>query len=68
MDVRKALILAGAALLAAGVAWPWLNRLNLGRLPGDIVINRPGMHIYFPVVTCLVISLVLTLLFWIFRK
>ncbi|HEX4156968.1 MAG TPA: DUF2905 domain-containing protein [Rhizomicrobium sp.] len=68
MDVRKALIFAGAALIAAGVAWPWLTRLNLGRLPGDIVIDRPGMHVYFPVVTCLVISLVLTLLFWIFRK
>jgi hypothetical protein len=68
MDVRKALIFAGAALIVAGIAWPWLNRLNLGRLPGDIFIDRPGMHIYIPVVTCLVISLVLTLLFWIFRK
>jgi hypothetical protein len=42
--------------------------LNMGRLPGDIVIERPGVHIYFPIVSCLVISLVLTLLFWVFRK
>lgn len=68
MDIRKALILAGAALIAAGVFWPWFERLALGHLPGDIVISRPGVNIYFPVVTCLLISLVVSLLFWLFRK
>jgi membrane protein implicated in regulation of membrane protease activity len=68
MDVRKTLIILGAALIAAGVLWPWLGRLGLGRLPGDIVVNRPGMQFYFPVVTCIVISVILTLLFWLFRK
>jgi Protein of unknown function (DUF2905) len=68
MDVRRALIILGAVLVAVGIAWPWLRALNVGRLPGDIVINRPGLHIYFPIVTCLVISVILTLLFWIFRK
>jgi hypothetical protein len=68
MDVRRLLIVLGAALLAAGLAWPWLARWGLGRLPGDIVIQRPNFFFYFPVVTCLVISVVLTLLFWLFRK
>jgi hypothetical protein len=68
MDIRRVFVLAGAVLIAVGVAWPWLRALNVGRLPGDIVINRPGMHIYFPIVTCILISLVLMLLFWIFRK
>jgi membrane protein implicated in regulation of membrane protease activity len=68
MDIRRFLIVAGIALLAAGLAWPWLWHLGIGRLPGDIAINRPGMQIYFPVVTCLVISVVVTLLFWAFRK
>lgn len=68
MDVRRILIVAGAVLIAVGIAWPWLRALNLGRLPGDIVIDRPGVHIYFPIVTCVLISVVLTLLFWIFRK
>jgi membrane protein implicated in regulation of membrane protease activity len=67
MDVRKALILAGA-VLTAGMLWPWLRAFNPGRLPGDIVVNRPGLQIYFPIVTCIVISVVLTLLFWTFRK
>ena len=68
MDIRRVLILIGAVLIAAGIFWPWLRALNLGRLPGDIVIERPGTHIYFPIVTCILISVVLSLLFWLFRK
>ena len=68
MDVRRLLIVAGLALLAAGVLWPWLSRLSLWRLPGDIAIQRQNFSFYVPVVTCLAISVVLTLLFWLFRK
>jgi hypothetical protein len=68
MDPRKTLIVIGAALVAAGVFWPWLSRLGLGRLPGDINLDRPGMHLTIPLATCLVISFLLSLLFWIFRK
>lgn len=68
MDIRKALIAAGAVLIAAGILWPWLGRMGLGRLPGDIVVHRPGFQFYFPIVTCVLISVILTLLFWLFRK
>jgi hypothetical protein len=68
LDVRRLLIVAGAVLLAAGLSWPWLSRIGLGRLPGDIVVGRPGFQFYFPVATCLAISVVLTLLFWMLRK
>lgn len=68
MDIRKLLIVLGVALLAAGVFWPWIARLGLGRLPGDIVIQRPGFSLYFPVVSSILVSVVLTLLFWLFRK
>jgi len=68
MDIRKFLIALGAILLAAGMLWPWLSRLGLGRLPGDIVIERPNFQFYFPLATCLLISVVLTLLFWLLRK
>lgn len=54
-------------MLAAGVFWPFLSRY-LGRLPGDIVVRKPGVTFAFPIVTCLVISLLLTLLLWIFRR
>jgi hypothetical protein len=65
--LRTLLVAAGALLLAAGLFWPWLSRY-LGRLPGDIVVRRPGFTLAFPIVTCLVISLLLTLLLWIFRR
>ncbi|HEX3651851.1 MAG TPA: DUF2905 domain-containing protein [Rhizomicrobium sp.] len=68
MDIRRLLIVVGLVLVAAGVLWPWLGRLGLGRLPGDIAIQRQNFSFYFPVVTCLVISVALTLLFWLFRK
>jgi len=68
MHVQRALIVLGAILVAAGLLWPWLAHIGLGRLPGDIAIERPNFRLYFPWVTCLLISVVLTLLIWLFRK
>ncbi|HEY2034418.1 MAG TPA: DUF2905 domain-containing protein [Rhizomicrobium sp.] len=68
MDIRKLLIVVGAILLVAGLAWPWISRLGLGRLPGDVVIRRSHFTLYFPIVTSIAVSVVLTLLFWLFRK
>jgi hypothetical protein len=68
MDIQRLLIVLGAILFAAGLLWPWLGHLGLGRLPGDIAVERPHFRLYFPWVTCLLISVVLTLLFWLFRK
>jgi hypothetical protein len=66
----RLLILAGLALLALGVLVIVLNRFNipLGRLPGDIVWRGKNSTVYFPWVTCLIISVVLTLLFWLFNR
>ena len=58
----------GVVLVAVGLLWPWLTKLGLGRLPGDIRIEGEHGGFYFPIVTCLVISIVLSLLFWIFRR
>jgi hypothetical protein len=66
--MQKFLILSGLFLIAIGLAWPWLRRLPLGRLPGDIHIVREGFSFSFPIVTCLVISVVVSLLLWFFRR
>jgi hypothetical protein len=66
--VQRFLILLGLAILLVGVAWPWLAQLGLGRLPGDIRIEREGFRFYFPVVTSLLVSVVITLLVWLFRR
>jgi hypothetical protein len=62
--MRLVLIAAGLILVAAGLLWPFLTRLGLGRLPGDIAIRTEHGGFYFPIVTCLVISAVLSLIFW----
>jgi hypothetical protein len=62
--MRQLLITLGIALLAAGVAWPWLGRLGLGRLPGDIHIERDGFRLHFPLTTSVIVSLALSFLLW----
>ncbi|HEY3077919.1 MAG TPA: DUF2905 domain-containing protein [Burkholderiales bacterium] len=66
--MQRALIILGLVILALGIAWPWIAKLGLGRLPGDIRIESESGGFYFPIVTCLVISIVLTLLAWFFRR
>lgn len=61
--MQKLLILVGVAILLIGISWPWLTKLGLGRLPGDIVIQRDNLTIYFPATTMILISIVLTLIF-----
>lgn len=65
---QKTLIIAGAAILVIGLLWPWLSKLGLGRLPGDIVIQRDGFAFYFPVTTMILISVVATVLWRLFGK
>jgi Protein of unknown function (DUF2905) len=66
--VNRVLIILGAALLLAGLAWPWLRHLPLFRLPGDIVLERPGFRFYLPITTMLIVSALLSLLTWALRK
>jgi len=66
--VQRALIIIGALLLLAGLAWPWLSKLGLGRLPGDIRIETESGGFFFPIVTCIVVSIVLSVLLYLFRR
>src|SRR5689334_23882917 len=68
MDMQLLLIGLGVLLLLAGLAWPLLMRSGLGRLPGDIVFHRGGTTFYFPLVTCIIISIVLSALCWLFNR
>lgn len=66
--MQKTLIVLGIVLLAAGLLWPWLGKLPIGRLPGDIVIDRPNLKIYIPITTMIIISIIITILARFFRK
>lgn len=64
----RLLIALGLLLLVVGLAWPYLSKLPLGRLPGDIIIEREHRHFYFPLVSGLLVSAVVSLLLWLFRR
>ena len=68
MSISRILIVAGVILVIAGLAWPFLGRLGLGRLPGDIMVERGNFRFYFPPASSLVVSVFLTLLFWLLRR
>ena len=65
---QRLLIAVGIGLLLLGLLWPLTSQLGLGRLPGDISIQRPGFSFYFPITTSIIVSLVLSLVFWLVRR
>jgi hypothetical protein len=62
------LIVLGLAILVAGLLWPCLSQIGLGRLPGDIMIERKNVTFYFPLMTCLLVSVLFSLVFWIANR
>jgi hypothetical protein len=66
--MSRAPIVIGIVLVVAGLCWPLIGRLGLGRLPGDIVIHRSNFSFYFPIMTSLVLSIVLSLVLWLINR
>ena len=66
--MQRLLIGLGVLLVLAGVLWPWLAKLPLGRLPGDILVDKPGFRFFAPFTSMLIVSIVLSLIVWLFRR
>ncbi len=66
--MSRTLIIIGLALVAAGLLWPLLSKAGLGRLPGDIVIERESFTLYIPVTTAILVSVALSLILWLFNR
>ena len=66
--MQRALIVLGIVIIAVGIGWPWLSKLPLGRLPGDIIVDRENAKFYFPITTMILISLLLSGILWLLRK
>jgi hypothetical protein len=62
--MQKIFIVLGLAFILVGLLWPLLMRLNLGNLPGDLFFKRGNVTFYFPLITCLVISAILSIILW----
>ena len=66
--MQRTLIIIGLALLVIGLLWPWLGKPPFGRLPGDIVVEREQFRLFVPITSMVLLSLLLSLLFWLFRR
>jgi Protein of unknown function (DUF2905) len=66
--MSRILIVIGLMIVAIGVLWPWLARLGLGRLPGDVWIQRGNFSVYVPITTCIIVSVVLSIIFWVLNR
>lgn len=62
------LIIFGVILIMAGLLWPLLQKIGLGRLPGDLVVERENFRLYFPIATSLIISVILTAILWLINR
>ena len=68
MDLQRLLIGIGLVLLLGGILWPLLSKIGLGRLPGDIMIQRGNATFYFPLASSILISVALSLIMWLFNR
>lgn len=67
-STQKILIAAGILIITIGFMWPWISKMPFGKLPGDIVVDKPGFKFFFPITSMVVLSLVLSLIIWLFKK
>ena len=68
MGMQKTLITLGVVLIVLGLLWPLLQKSGLGRLPGDIAVEKENFKFFFPITTSIIISIILSLLFWLFMR
>ena len=66
--MQRFLVITGIVLLTLGLLWPWLQKMGLFRLPGDIIIEKENFRFYFPIATSIIISIILSLILWFTRK
>lgn len=66
--MQKILIIIGILVLTTGILWTWISKLPIGRLPGDIIIDKPGLKVYIPITTMILVSVIVSVILWLLRK
>ena len=66
--MQRLLITVGLLIALVGLLWPWIAKLGLGRLPGDLVIDKPGLKLFAPFTTMIILSIVISLILWLLRR
>lgn len=67
-NTQKILIIAGIILIIVGILFPWISKFPFGKLPGDIIIDKPNFKMYIPITTMLLLSALISLIFWLIKK
>jgi uncharacterized membrane protein YvlD (DUF360 family) len=67
-NIQKYIITIGLIIILVGLFFPFISKIPLFRLPGDIVIEKPNFKFYFPIVSMILISLILSIVFWLIKK
>lgn len=67
-NTQKIIVLVGALIILIGLLWPYISKIPLFRLPGDIVVDKPNFKLFIPITSMILLSVILTLLFWLIRK
>jgi hypothetical protein len=67
-NIQKILILIGVVVIIIGLTWPWLSKLPFGKLPGDIVVDKPNFKFFFPITSMIIVSAIVSLIAWLIRK
>jgi hypothetical protein len=67
-NTQKILIAAGIIIVVIGFLWPWISKLPFGKLPGDIVVDKPNFKFFFPITSMILISVVISFIIWLIKK
>lgn len=67
-STQKILIAAGIIILVVGFLWPWISKIPFGKLPSDIIVDKPSFKFIFPITSMVIISIVLSLIVWLIKK
>lgn len=67
-NTQKILIAVGIIIVITGFLWPWISKLPIGKLPGDVVVDKPNFKFFFPITSMIVISLVISFIIWLIKK
>ena len=67
-NTQKILIAAGIIIVIIGFLWPWISKLPIGKLPGDIVVDKPNFKFFFPITSMILISVVISFIIWLIKK
>jgi uncharacterized membrane protein (DUF106 family) len=67
-STQKILIVVGIAFLIVGIFWSWISKLPFGKLPGDIVIDKPNIKMYIPITSMIILSLIISAILWLIKK